>query len=73
MQYDFRKVREAIALSGKTYKQVEDLTGIDETTISRVIRSGRAHQSTAVRLANAFRVSMKDIQVQSNGKKTHES
>ena len=45
---------------------------IDETTISRAIRSGRAHQSTAVRLANAFRISMKDIQAQPNGKK-HEA
>lgn len=70
MRYDFRKVQEAIALSGKTLKELEELTGIDESTISRAVRSGRAHQSTAVALTRYFRLSMRDIQAQPKRRKT---
>jgi hypothetical protein len=75
MRYDFRKVQEAIDHSGKTFREVEALSGVDETTICRVLRTGRAAKSTALRLTNAFRISMKDIQIQAtngngNGKKS---
>lgn len=63
MKYDFRKVQKAIALSGKTLRQVEEITGINNGTVSRALRSGRAHQSTALKLTKAFRLSMADIQV----------
>ena len=70
MRYDFTKVQEAISLNGKTLAEMEKLTGINNGTISRVLRTGRAHQSTALKLVNVFHLSMKDIQVRSNGKKT---
>lgn len=63
MQYDFRKVQKAIALSGKTLTDVEKLTGINNGTISRILRTGRAHQSTAMKLVKAFKLSMADVQV----------
>ncbi len=72
MRYDFRKVQKAIAESGKTYKEVEELTGIDYTTVSRAIRTGRAHQSTALALTKAFRVPMRDIQISEQTPKTKE-
>lgn len=63
MRYDFRKIQEAIQISGKTLRDVEDMTGLDYSTVSRAMKTGRAHQSTAVALTKAFRVSMKAIQV----------
>lgn len=71
MRYDFRKIQEAVNVSGKTLRELEDLTGVCYTTIHRALKTGRAHQKTALRLTNAFRISMKEIQVKNgNGRKT---
>lgn len=71
MRYDFRKIQEAIDVSGKTLRQIEELSGLHYSTISRALRTGRAHQSTALKLTNAFCISMKDIQVRNgNGRKS---
>ena len=67
MQYDFRKVQEQIALSGKTLREVEEMTGVCYTTISRALRTGRARQSTALKLTKTFRLSMKDIVIKRRG------
>jgi len=63
VRYDFSKVQTAIDESGKTLREVEELAGVDYSTVSRVLKTGRAHQSTALALTKAFRISMKDIQV----------
>lgn len=61
MQYDFRKVQKAIDLSGKTMLDVERMTGINNGTLSRILRTGRAHQSSALKLVKAFRLTMADV------------
>lgn len=63
MKYDFRKVQRAIALEGKTLRDVERLTGVNNGALSRALRSGRAHPSTALKLVNAFRLTMADVLV----------
>jgi len=74
MRYDFRKVQEAITVSGKTLRAAEELTGVPYTTIGRALKTGRAHQSTALRLIEGFRsegfdIVMEDILVQPRRKK----
>lgn len=66
MRYDFRKIQDAINELGKTFKEVEAMTGIDETTVARVLRTGRAAKSTALGLTKAFDIPMRDIQVKRN-------
>lgn len=61
MQYDFRKVQEAFTASGKTLRALEAETGVNYTTISRALTTGRARQSTAVALTKYFRIPMKAI------------
>ncbi len=70
MRYDFTKVQEHMAIHGLTLRQAQDITGVHASTIHVALRTGRAHQSTALKLTKAFRISMKDIQVRTNGRKT---
>lgn len=63
MRYDFRKVQEAIDVSGKTFREIEKMTGVDYTTVSRALKTGRARQSTALALTKTFKVRMEDVQV----------
>jgi hypothetical protein len=63
MQYDFTKIRSAIDESGKTLRDVERATGINNGALSRALRSGRAHPSTALALTKLFRLQMKDVLV----------
>lgn len=61
MRYDFRKIQDAVDESGKTLRELEELTGVDYSTISRALKTGRSHQSTALALTKLFRIPMKDI------------
>lgn len=63
MRYDFRKVQELVDLSGKTLREVEEMSGVYYTTVSRALKTGRASKKTALALTKAFRISMKDIQI----------
>lgn len=63
MEYDFGKVQELIELGGKTLREVEEMTGVCYTTISRALRTGHARPSTALKITKAFRLSMKDIRI----------
>jgi transcriptional regulator with XRE-family HTH domain len=63
MRYDFRIIQEAINERGMTFRKIEDATGIDYTTVSRVLKTGRARPSTALALTAFFRVPMKKVQV----------
>ena len=62
MRYDFRKVQEQIDISGKTLREVQDMSGVHYTTISRALKANQASQKTALALTKAFGISMKDIQ-----------
>ncbi len=63
MRYDFRKIQEAIDESGKTLREIEQLTGLDYTTVSKALKTGRSHQSTALALTKVFKGPMKAILV----------
>lgn len=65
MRYDFRKIQEAINEQGLTLEQIGAKAHVHYTTVLKALKTGRAHQSTALALTKALKVSMKDIQVRS--------
>jgi transcriptional regulator with XRE-family HTH domain len=64
MIYDFSRLRKEIVLRGLTLQQVEELSGVPYATVSRVIKTGQAWPSTAVRLVKAFELTMEDIYIE---------
>jgi hypothetical protein len=61
MRYDFQKVVRAFHESGKTLQQLDEATGVPYSTIIRVFKTNRAHQSTAAPLLKYFGLEFKDI------------
>lgn len=61
MTYDFSLIRRLIQERGLTFREIQDRTGINYTTISKALDRDTAHPSTAKALARFFRVPLRNL------------
>lgn len=73
MRYDFTKLQRAIDKEGMTLRDVQDMTGIHYSTMSKAFSSGRAHPRTALRLSKLFNLELHPIRERRGSKKAARS